>query len=416
MPNLETSPLQPTLVIPLGDFPTDCLPDPVRAFIRHTALSIGVPVEMIALPVLVDVSAAIGNRRHIELKEGWTEAGSIYAALIAPPGGLKSPALKAGLLSPNFPNNSGPNRRWTSDVTVEKAAVLLDKHPEGILIFRDELSGWVASMNQYKGGRGSDRQFYLSVWGGSRYAVDRKDGTQIDLLSPFVSVVGGIQPELIGELEDAQGRDDGFLARFLFAWPDPFEVRWTYYEMPGEVKSQYELFLQALFNFPSTNMPVVIPLTAAASYLFVQWHDVHCIEGEGDHLSVFMQSVYAKLKGYCGRLALIHAICRDPNTEVVEVESIAAAAGLIDFFKTQALKVDAALSKGNSSPVERCKTAIERKLLRRPCMKRDLQRSMSHDAATFNEAFDELRKPKIIITKTSHGEEVSLNRQTDTKN
>ena len=32
----------------------------------------------------------------------------------------------------------------------------------GVAVIRDEISGWVSAMDQYKGGKGSDRQQYLS--------------------------------------------------------------------------------------------------------------------------------------------------------------------------------------------------------------------------------------------------------------
>ena len=129
--------------------------------------------------------------------------------------------ILAALTPPDLP------RRWTSDVTVEKLGVDLDTNPRGILVMRDELLAWVRSMNQYTGGRGADKQFYLSVWGGSPLAVDRISGTAIHLPRPFVSVVGGLPPDCLPDLDETGGLADGFLPRLLVAWPDPFEVRWT---------------------------------------------------------------------------------------------------------------------------------------------------------------------------------------------
>ena len=37
---------------------------------------------------------------------------------------------------------------------------------------------------------------------------------------PFLTVVGGLTPDMLTELPEGKGRDDGFMARLLFAYPD----------------------------------------------------------------------------------------------------------------------------------------------------------------------------------------------------
>ena len=65
-------------------------------------------------------------------------------------------------------------RVHTDDATVESLAPILMKNPRGLIQIRDELAAWVTSANQYKGGKGSDRQFWLSNWAGVQACVDRK--------------------------------------------------------------------------------------------------------------------------------------------------------------------------------------------------------------------------------------------------
>ena len=116
------------------------------------------------------------------------------------------------------------------DVTVEGLAPILEQAPRGVLMIQDELAGWVAAMNQYKGGKGNDRQFWLSTWSGKAHLVDRKaQGTvPISIPRPFVNVVGGIQPDMLGTLADPQGRSDGFVHRVLFSYPTPVGTAdWT---------------------------------------------------------------------------------------------------------------------------------------------------------------------------------------------
>jgi hypothetical protein len=52
-------------------------------------------------------------------------------------------------------NDSGPfiePRLYTTDITVERMAVLLQARPQGMLLLTDELAGWLHNMHRYSGG------------------------------------------------------------------------------------------------------------------------------------------------------------------------------------------------------------------------------------------------------------------------
>ena len=87
----------PTIKPLLGEFPTDTLPEWVRAFVEHSARALVVPTDLFALPVMADISVGIGNNWRIQLKRSYQETAVVYAAIIGNPGAMKSPALQAGL-------------------------------------------------------------------------------------------------------------------------------------------------------------------------------------------------------------------------------------------------------------------------------------------------------------------------------
>ena len=220
-----------------GPFPFDALPGPIAQFATACATSLSAPAELVAIPALVVAAGAIGNSRVIRLKQDWTEPASIFAAVVSPSGAMKSPALNMAA-KPLQDLDSPTGRTWTADVTVEQLARLLAGNPRGLLLVRDELSAWVKSMNQYKQGKGADRQFYLSVWGGAPVKVDRVGAgtpTSISVPHPCLSVVGCIPPDVIPHLDDQSGQEDGFLPRLLFAWPQPVPVRWKEIVVPQEI-------------------------------------------------------------------------------------------------------------------------------------------------------------------------------------
>jgi hypothetical protein len=200
----ECKPWQPP--IPLNEvpdvepFPFDVLPEQLAAFVQEAARALNCPPDYVAVPMLALAGAGIGTTRALQVKRGWQERPCQYAAVIGPPGGAKTPALKI-TCAPVYAEQA---RRWKAyrqakkewkekdeefrgeeprmetlfvcDVTTEKLAEILEENPRGVVMIRDELTGWVAGMDQYRAkGRGSDRQFYLSAWAGEPVKVDRKN-------------------------------------------------------------------------------------------------------------------------------------------------------------------------------------------------------------------------------------------------
>src|SRR6185437_11461484 len=106
--------------------------------------------------------------------------------------------------------------------TTEALGPILAANPRGGIIIPDEMTKWVMSMDQYKGGKGGDRPFYLSVWGGEPVIIDRAKHAAEPIMvpHPFLSIVGGMTPGMLSELSEGKGREDGFSARLLFSYPD----------------------------------------------------------------------------------------------------------------------------------------------------------------------------------------------------
>src|SRR5262249_24601260 len=143
-----------------------------------------------------------------------------------------------------------PRRLVTTDATVESIAPILASNPRGIVLVRDELVAWLKSFDMYRGGKGNDRQFFLSVWSGSGIRLDRK-GSRLPLSvpRPFLGIVGGLVPNMIGELLEEQGRDDGMLDRLVFAYPDdPGLPSWSEEELSPDLQSLWADTLSQLWE------------------------------------------------------------------------------------------------------------------------------------------------------------------------
>jgi hypothetical protein len=102
------------------------------------------------------------------------------------------------------------------DVTTEKLTEILADNPDGLLCARDELGGWAASMDAYKPGKAinGDQQFWLEAKGAGPVRSDRIGRGSTNAPVNSVSVIGGIQPDVIRKLAPAWG-DNGLMQRFL---------------------------------------------------------------------------------------------------------------------------------------------------------------------------------------------------------
>lgn len=115
-------------------------------------------------------------------------------------------------------------RYLTQDATVERLGELLRENPRGILVARDELAGWLRTMD--KPGREGDREFYLEGWNGSgSYTFDRIGRGTVHIDAVTISICGGIQPgklsAYIADAVEEGGGADGLLQRLqLLVWPD----------------------------------------------------------------------------------------------------------------------------------------------------------------------------------------------------
>jgi hypothetical protein len=384
-------------------FPVDAMPSPCRRLVEEATASLGCAPELVALPMLAALSSAIGASRVVEVKGGWREGATLFLAVVASPGAMKTPAAKvakkpvfeyqrelgrayaedkedwkrelrqwevdkreaakAGEVAPEQPEAPSMGRSVASDTTIEALVSILEANPRGLLVHKDELTGWVRSMDQYKGGKGSDRQHWLSLWSNDEVVVDRKSrmGEPIVLAKPFVSLFGGIQPAMLSEL--GGGMEDGLMDRFLFAYPEARHVRFNDHEIGAEAEAEYAALYHKLADLPLATdehgdpNPKPLKLSTEARTLFAEAVDSLGAEVVEPGFPARLEGVWSKLRGYLARLSLVLAVCRrvergpgGDGQERVEAEDVEAAVKLVGYFKAHARRVYAELKSPNPSP------------------------------------------------------------------
>ncbi|OEE62672.1 hypothetical protein A1OS_18000 [Enterovibrio norvegicus] len=145
--------------------------------------------------------------------------------------------------------SGSPRSLIINDATIEAIIIRLVDNPNGILFFRDELSGWFAELK--KKGREHERAIYLQAFNASKtpYIVERVGRENITVPSLTLSILGGIQPEklkgLLAEKRSGDG-DDGLSERFqLIVYPDSNQCCYVD-ESPNEeaISALYAVFLK----------------------------------------------------------------------------------------------------------------------------------------------------------------------------
>jgi hypothetical protein len=123
----------------------------------------------------------------------------------------------------NSPDEPTLARYKVSDTTIEKMHEILSQNPKGVLVYRDELMGFLESWE--KKGHESDRSFYLEAWNGNNpFKMDRIGRGSVHAENICVSILGTTQPDKISTyLHKAIKKldNDGLLQRFqLLVYPD----------------------------------------------------------------------------------------------------------------------------------------------------------------------------------------------------
>jgi hypothetical protein len=223
-------------------------------------------------------------------------------------------------------------------MTTEALAGLLLSQWRGLLMVRDELSGWIGGFDRYSQGKGGDVARWLEMHGGRSIIVDRKTGTPKILYIPraAVSVAGGIQPEVLKRCLCQQYRENGLAARLLLAWPPRRPRRWTEADLDPTAERAVEEVLTRLYSLQPLDVhgdpqPINIGLTPTAKEAWISFYNTHA-EEHAD-LTGDLSAAWSKLEGYAARLALVIHLTRwaanDPTLTTAEaVDSTSMEAGI----------------------------------------------------------------------------------------
>ena len=359
-------------------------------WVTQTAENTNAPVDYVAFSLLAGAAGIIGLSRTISTQTDWVQHCAIWLGIVGDPSSGKSPAIKPirdilniiekkrkpyylkayrewegayilaeqkekewhrkikknpkdNLSRPDdaiLPEQPSPYHLLYGDTTQESIAEELGRNVKGALVLRDELSGWIESMNRYSSGH-SEKSFWLETFSGGKFIINRvKFGTdRHEIEDLMASVFGTIQPKkLIQTVFKDSG--DGFLARFLWVYPAPIPPA-----IPSKKPSEtvvYETFkkldgLMDPYKGDIEEQRKCLYLNNSAQSYFEQWLLPHIekTRKEESKLNEFL----GKGQGYVLRLALLlellwWASSEYPEPTEISLEAIQTAIELYDTYLT----------------------------------------------------------------------------------
>jgi len=360
--------------------PATLIPEPLRKWLTDIAERLQVPLEFPAVAAIVCLAAVIGNQIRIRPKrrDDWLVTPNLWGAVVGRPGAMKSPAIsevmkslyrlvkeaeaeyakalsdwrfekeaaevkkaalrdtmkkavKAGKdleafrdqLSKDEESEPTEHRYIVNDTTIEKYGELLNQNPRGLLIFRDELTGWLRSLDDER--RANDRAFFLETWNGDGgYTYDRIGRGTLKIANTTTSILGGIQPgPLESYLRNALGYsegDDGLIQRFqIIVYPD-ISGEWRNVDRwpDTEAKNQAFAIYKRLSDLDQQVMEAesdeggrgFVGFDGNAQELFSEWlTDLNRALRSGEFEHPALEAHFAKYKSLMPSLALIFHLC-----------------------------------------------------------------------------------------------------------
>lgn len=337
-------------------FPVDSLPASIKQIIVEGADSLSCDESYLALPAISLSAGIIGTSYRVQVNSTWATFPIIWAVFIGESGTAKTPALKlmrgpldkyeneahrkrlaeqaarrrmkkdrdrqptsssaelqvaTGRRTKRKANDHSigtANRIVSGDTTIEALVGILDRNPSGLVVIRDELSGWMRGMDKYAAGKNTgELAHWLSMYSGLSITLDRKTGKpkHVHIPTAAVSICGGIQPEVLCSCFTGQHFDSGFVSRFLMASPPRKQRLWPKGGVSSSVLDQYHRTIGRLIGLrnQAENTTTRVRLDDEALELFQQFYIEH--NAEAFHLQGPLASAWSKLEEIPVRIALI---------------------------------------------------------------------------------------------------------------
>ena len=390
---------------PVLTFDLDFLPLSLRPLVEDISERMQTPLDYAGAAAIVALAGCVNRRVVITPKcrdKSWRVVPNLWGAIVAPPGMMKSPILRAVTvpltrieegwreefasecsnfelekeetelryqawredykhavkkghcelpIQPDRTLREPTQRRLVlTDSTFEKLHEILAENPAGVLVVRDELTGWLSDLDRV--GREGERGFFLQAWNGDAgFTIDRIGRGSIYVPAVCVSLLGNIQPSrlrwYLSQVLEGGPSDDGLFQRFqVLVWPDsPRE--WRLVDRPVNdtaIQVTEKVFAQLVKL--SADQPLEAIFAPDAQELFLAWWAELENKVRGDGLAPALAAHLAKYRSLMPSLAGLFEVADAASNQVelgtelsISLEHAKQAAALCEYLETHARRV-----------------------------------------------------------------------------
>lgn len=419
-------------------FPISVLPESLQKIIISLNETLNFPIDFSAVSMLYAASVCNGLACKVKFQNGWYDIASFYFALVGKAGTIKTHPLnfalkpiknrdteayedytakraeydfnkslskkerEEALISEDEMQLPKWNQFLVSDFTPEALIDVMAHNKRGVGVYADELASWFKNFNRYN--KGSEEQFWLSVWSGNSITLNRKTSMNMHISEPFISVIGTIQDSVLSELAENR-TENGFLDRILYAFPDDQDKKaWNSKEMDESLFSEWDKILSKLLKLDA-NQQIILEFDPEAKSVLMDWQREQT-EWLNQPENEVLRSIYAKLETYAIRFSLLiellYFACDESKLKHISEKSVRAALELIQYFANTAMKAHSILS--NSDPISKLPMIKQRVFNALP---EEFKTSEGYKIAFANDmanrSFDDFLKDEKLFQKLKKG-------------
>jgi hypothetical protein len=182
---------------------------------------------------------------------------------------------------------------------------------------------------------------------------------------------------MLTSLREERGRNDGFLDRIIFCYPESFpSQRWTEREPSPDAETDWSEAIRCLYSLTmrvenERLLPRQATFTPEGKTAFVKWFNDHAAEMEDPGFSDRHAGAWSKMRAHAMRFALILSrlrlacdpcpttiekagiIARDPTLSTeppVTADDVRGAIKLVDYFKSHLARIGHQMTAGVGNP------------------------------------------------------------------
>lgn len=370
----KASPLKPRLeamASQLGSFPIDAFPAKIQDIILDMVEYQGYKVAYYGSALLAAAAATIGNSAKLTVQGTWTVPASLYFLIVGRAGWGKTPPMNAAFaplmklnqkLFKAYQKDMAEYRRakeqghdviepelrlqLLSDATIESLKKALSVNANGVADVYDEIMGW---LNTGTRNNSSLIEDLLSIYSGSPLITTRVSNPMpLVVQNPCLTLIGGIQTERLGELDERGLVKNGFVDRFQIAFPENalVEYRGQCTEAETEAIRRSALEWESIINFLSEMprydgmgevVPNMLTLSPEATEMYDRWWRAIIAEYNAAETSGTSLPRTMKRNNNTYRMALVLQVlrwaCDEASLDTVDSTAMAGAIALNEYYE-----------------------------------------------------------------------------------